>query len=499
MIVELLAIFAPLAGGALFLRAQGLRGWGLAPLGFLAGLFIEMTVACLQLACRLPTTPIITLGVTLLAPTVWWLVQWRRGREVGFSWRVAIAVTATVAAAVTLFRLLNATRWHVDSLVYLNIGELLVDGHYYDSASNYLLAKRLIGVPYLHAPAALVDETYLRSIMPLMAVAIVGAFVWIVRRGLAGRIPTSHVTLFAVLGATFLVTANRFVFHALYINGHLFVGGAIMIIAAVAWLLARDGAQDAPFLLPLATFALFAVVVTRPEGAVYCVLALAPVVLSSRISLAHRRALVGSLAIAAFVWFGTCVSLTHQVGVKPASTLVEMLALSLAVGAVTWLVGWRWLARHKVSLLRFSEIGLWLVLAAFTARSSEIFTTSAIATAKNTVYGKWGLTLIMTAMLVIGSAIALRAEQSVYLRYAVTTFLPMALVLAYVRGGPYRVGHFDSLNRMWLQVLPLAVLYVTVAIAEGEWRLPWPAGWRSKDASVPEPPAQGRTTARSAR
>ena len=42
-----------------------------------------------------------------------------------------------------------------------------------------------------------------------------------------------------------------------------------------------------------------------------------------------------------------------------------------------------------------------------------------------------------------------------------TTFAPVALLLAYFRDeGAYRVGQYDSLNRMFMQVVPLAVLYV---------------------------------------
>jgi hypothetical protein len=42
----------------------------------------------------------------------------------------------------------------------------------------------------------------------------------------------------------------------------------------------------------------------------------------------------------------------------------------------------------------------------------------------------------------------------------------VALLLAYLRDeGAYRVGQYDSLNRMFMQVVPLAVLYVVVVYA----------------------------------
>ncbi len=495
MIIELAAIISPLVGGVLGLRVLGLRGWGLVPLGFLAGLFFELTVGTLQLTARVATNPLITLAVTMFAPLVWWLVQWRRGKDVTFDWRPTPVVVAGVVGLVAAFRSLNVVRWHVDSLVYLNIGELLANGNYYDAVSNYLLVKRLIGVPFMHAPAALDDETYVRSIVPIMSIAILGSFVWFLRRGLTGRIPAAQITLFSVLGIGFLVTANRFVFHALYLNGHLLVGGAILIIAATAWLLARGEVADARFLLPLSAVAMVAVVVTRPEGLLYCVLTLVPAVLSPHISLRHRRILAGSLAGAGMLWYGTCVSLALQFDFAPATTLVEMLALSVLLAGATWALGLRWLSSRQLLLVRLSELGVWLVLAAFTAMSTKILTRSVSATAANTVSGKWGLTLIMTAMLVIGAVTALRASHSVYLRFAVTTFFPMALVLAYVRGGEYREGHFDSLNRMWLQILPLAVFFVAAMLAEGTWAPRWPRGWHLESASG-EPAASRKRAAR---
>jgi hypothetical protein len=45
-------------------------------------------------------------------------------------------------------------------------------------------------------------------------------------------------------------------------------------------------------------------------------------------------------------------------------------------------------------------------------------------------------------------------------------------LLAYLREGAYREGPGDSLNRMLLQFVPIAILLVVSALATDRWR--WP-------------------------
>ena len=74
--------------------------------------------------------------------------------------------------------------------------------------------------------------------------------------------------------------------------------------------------------------------------------------------------------------------------------------------------------------------------------------------------GRWGASLVILGALVV-VALAVSRGKTAALRFPVTTFAPVALLLAYLRDeGAYRVGQYDSLNRMFIQVVPLAVLYV---------------------------------------
>jgi hypothetical protein len=76
--------------------------------------------------------------------------------------------------------------------------------------------------------------------------------------------------------------------------------------------------------------------------------------------------------------------------------------------------------------------------------------------------------LIVLSFLVVITLFTNRGAALVALRFPLTSFIPVFVLLAYLRDGGYRVGEGDSLNRMLMQFVPLAVLYVGVALLD--WR-----------------------------
>jgi hypothetical protein len=72
---------------------------------------------------------------------------------------------------------------------------------------------------------------------------------------------------------------------------------------------------------------------------------------------------------------------------------------------------------------------------------------------------------VVLAVLVVGAVLFVRAPHQAFLRFPVTAFVPLAFLLAYIRSEAYRVGYADSLSRMWIHIVPIAVLYVVAALA----------------------------------
>ena len=113
-------------------------------------------------------------------------------------------------------------------------------------------------------------------------------------------------------------------------------------------------------------------------------------------------------------------------------------------------------------ILPVVETSLWMVLLAATLYNKKTFIISTIATTENIFMGVgfWGYSLIVLGALFVGGLCLSNTPDRVFLRFPVTTFIPLGLILAFLRNAPYRVGAFDSFNRMFLHIVPLAILFV---------------------------------------
>lgn len=467
MIAEVVSVLAVLGGGCAAARAAGIRGWVLPALGLVAGVSIQLAVGLIQVVTPLPTSPALTLAVTFTAPVVWWLGRWRRGHDVRVSPPPAALLLGLVAVTVALLHHANLAKWHTDSFMYLMSGQLIADGRYASDVSTYLLTARTLGVPLLHAPAHLGGGYFLTSIHALLAAATLAIVTWLFRRGLAHPAAPAVLATFAVLGGLLLLTNNRFVFSAFYLNGHLLVAVLVLVIAGSGWLLARGRfAADTPpaALMALQVLAIPALVISRPEAAMLAVLALLPTWLAGKVSARHRMVTVATLGVANLVWQGF-VAWIHLAREAPVPlTAVGSLALGILLVAAIPLLRRPLPAR----LLLVSEAGLWLALLAFVAaRGPANLVESLYATGVNLFLGegRWGLSVAILTAFVLGCLVLSRVPHLSYLRFPVTAFVPLGFLLAYLRDIPYRVGFGDSLSRMFMHVVPLAVLYVTAAMA----------------------------------
>jgi hypothetical protein len=468
MIVELLSVVAVFAGGCLAVRIAGLTGWPVPAFGLVAGVCLQLTVGLVQVVTPLPTSPMLTLVFTAGLPAAGWLVRWRQGHDVTLPVRYSALSLLVLAAVVAVVRPANLVKWHIDSLKYVMTGSLLADGTYYRAEPTNDVVTRLIGLPLLHAPAQLAGEDYLRSITLLLAAATLAILVWFFRQGMRDRLDRRQLVTFAALGALLLVTGNRFVFSAFYINGHLLVAMLLLTIAGCGWLLAGDGDQPVRALMTLQVLAIPALVVARPEGAVLAGLALFPTLLSGRVPVRHRAAATAVLGVTIVVWQGFVLWVHLDRGIGVPLNVAGMLGLGGLVVAAAGLLR-LWQLPDRIRWLVVAEAGLWLALAAFTVRAPDILADSVRATIQNVVFGagRWGASLVVLGALVAGALLFAGFPGQASLRFPVTTFLPLGFLLAYLREeGAYRANYTDSLSRMFMHVVPLAVLYVTVAYSQ---------------------------------
>lgn len=479
--IEAIAVLLVLIGGGFFVLKAGINDWGVPALAYIAGTCLLINIAFIQIISGLPSTPILTLVLTMAVPLCWWL---SKGWRSSLPFRPAqIAVTLFVTISfVYVFQKSNLIGWSVDTLNYLLIGALIASDNF-DAVTANLLQQRLLAFPILHAPANVAGEFYLPSVGPLFAIAGIGLFIWLSLKGLAPRRKFGPVVCTA-LGVLLLITNGRMVWSAFALFPHLLCAVLILLIAGAGWLIAvtsstseNDGIHPAG-LIALQSIAIPALVIARPEGGLMVAMAILPTLLCGGVALKYRVFLLCVFGASLAAWNLLLVAFLTANAELPFSILGP-LAAAVIILAATSMLGLRAvrerstvLEEHGSLILIAAEAALWTILAAAAIWKPEILLKSISATEHNLLYGAggWGYSLITLALLVVICSVAARGSELIFLRFPVTSFIPSGFLLAYLRDGPYRIGVGDSLNRIWIHIVPLAVLFVIAAMNSDRWR-----------------------------
>lgn len=486
IVVEVVFCATLMHVGWVFLRGVGIDGFARFALAFVVGALVYVSSLVILVVIGLPSTPLVALAVALCVAHgthAWtWRTRGAASRTVhyrGMRWRldvvtvlvvgVLVAVTMPGIDAVTYIK-------HVDSFEYIAIAGMLNVQTLDEGVSLYQLQKRQLVVPALHAPAHYADAFYLRSVTPAFALSTVLFMVLIVvasRRGDADGVQTSRLVsvLVIALGVGLLVTQNRFVMHAFYINGHLLYGLLSAVVAGSAWLVARRSVDAVAGWSTVAGISMAVMQLTRVEGFVLTTALLVPILTSERIPLAFRVASLAGYGVGAVVWHGYLVTLgvtglevVGPLGVGVAALLLLTLLPRLTPAIVRY---GRWIQSAYL-------VGLFAVLGALTVRDQGLGQRSWDAFVANSLSseGYWGIGLLSLASVTVFAWILLRDSDRLHFSMPILAFLPQTFVIAYLRDAAYRVGGGDSLNRMLIQVVPLMVAFVVVSLlgASTTWR-----------------------------
>lgn len=472
VLVELGALVALGAAGWLLATPSWGPSWRLAialPLGAAAHTATELVLLATQLRIAWPwvalALTVVVAGAVAHRTDRLALVPQDR-RFVGYGLLIVLAAVALTA----LVPLANVT---ADSFRYITAARLLsVDGDA-STTSSFLLQTRGLTMGALHGLAT-AEPGYLRAFGPLIAVSTLGATGLLVAEG-TGRLAPSLQRLLLSGAVLLLLTNHRFVFNALYVNGHMLFAAWLLLLAAVSWRLLRDRSPQPATPEAALTAALLAVGLTvlRPEGALVAATALVPVVVAPAVPIRWRRQVLVAFGLGIVLWhLPVLAPLDLRFGrTPPASTL----ALA-AVGGATVLVALllplpdRWLGRRPLAKL---HVLAWLAVVVLALRTPSLLVDSAKATARNLLgAGGWGTSLLLLAALVVVAVVLRHRSGEGALLFPLLTFVPLGILLAFFREGAYRVGPGDSLNRMLLHILPLAVLtlVVTADSESRQWR-----------------------------
>ena len=475
-LVELAAVASMLVGGMFLLWSFGAKGWGVAPWGFATGAFLTIAVGFVQAATPLTGSPIVTMSVVAFGPVAWWWREMARGRATPVSWVVSGTASAVVGGSVALHRGLHTFAYHVDSMEYLGVGALLVHNNYAAAVIPDQMDKRFLAVPLLHASAHLAGEYYLASVTPLLACAVVGIVGWLVLTRARPIVGDRGAWWLAALGMVALATMNRFDFHAIYLNGHLFTALGVLAAAGSCWLVASGSSSLGRAPAAVAVLAIIALVLTRAEGTFLALAAVLPVVATSSVGRRVRALLLGTVGLSTALWYGftAAIKISRDYPLGPSG---PMLVAGLAmVAAAVVVANGRWAGTWRRSPF-FYEGGIAAIVLLLAYVKPSILTIS-IDALYNNAYGwfsSWGAAFEIVTMLVIAAVFVSRGQGLGSIRAPVTIFLPLAMFLAYARGSGYRTADADSLNRMLVEVVPLAIVYVLMSAVENRSEAKAPA------------------------
>jgi hypothetical protein len=477
VIAEFLTAFATLAAGTLTLRAAGLLGWGVVPVGYLVGTSLLVLVATFQATVGLPTAPALSLTVTVVGAAIVWLVARRGGHGRSLPLPAAAAVTGALVPLIWLSRTANLARVTPDSFNLMMSGSLLYRDRL-DLAAPDFLEDWQVASGAIHGASHANGEFYLASAGPLLALATVGALVWLVERALTSlAVDRRSVVAVAFLAGAVLLSTQRFLYHAFYLNRHVMVSGLLLVACAAAWGLVRGTIAPRPTTFVLLATVLPGLVLARAETPLVAGLVLLPVLVTTGVPRWQRATLAAILGGTVVLWNGSLVGRYAGSDVPVSASSVAMLLLG--VGALGYAVlvarGSRFVDPLPRRLLPGVEASLWFAVLAGAVVMPDVLRDSVASTFENVVLGEggWGVTLVVLALLTLLVTVATREGDRVQLRLPMSGFVPLALTLAYLRhedGWAYRIGPGDSLNRMLLHFVPLAIFYVATTACASGWR-----------------------------
>ena len=248
---------------------------------------LYIIITYVQIIFGLSTSYYVTTTALLIIAISCALVHLRNLKNKEISYIVLVLVV--FGAVFFISNEISLVKYHFDSIRYLTTSSLLAHDKF-DEVVGYALRKRFTPISILNGPAHLSGNFYLRSLTPAIAVNLVLILYYTVYSTFDTIYGSVKSHLLAISASLLLVSINRTVFNAFYINNHLLEALYVFLVAGSAWLCARGRLAPGPatFLIGLSVFG---VVICRSEGFIMAGLVLLPILLSDTLPKSNRIAL----------------------------------------------------------------------------------------------------------------------------------------------------------------------------------------------------------------
>lgn len=380
---------------------------------------------------------------------------------------------AFVGATAIVTQLVRATGWHLvhptDSMLFLLSGWAFGAG---EMQPALLFAKRGLAQQALHGPAFLLGVEGLQSLTPVALLTGLWLAVDLAVRLTRTRLSVRSGTV--IVGTLVLVVASPHVIRVSGIyNSHLLVGSLLLGIAGL-WVVHHRSAEDLTAVAPAAGAMGATLVLLRPEGILLLVLLLLGTLQYETVP--AWRVTWRIIGLVSMGWSGLLMLGVSARGQDVGLDVLLPLVLGAAVAlAPTLLAASPALRRYALG----GTLGLlWaVVITVVLLRPGRVSFFSAARTNVLESRGGWGLVGVLLAVLVV-AALAVREQTDLEralrpVRTLLIGFLPVTMIakmadsvrtldLDRMLSGGGVPGFFDSVNRMWLHALMLAVLLILV-------------------------------------
>lgn len=450
--------------GLTILPSSLVDGWIRPAFGLIVGCALAVCSGTLLLALNLLDGPwhlLVTMGIAAAAlRTLTHIHPATRHTSDVRHGLVGLAASLAVTSAI---RSLGTVSITFDSISYLAGARLIAQ----DSASIFFLEpltfqKRMLAVQSLHAPMV-GREGGAFSLGPLLLLAIAALSWWMIAQILSTYTRRIRVLLASAAAASIVLT-SWILSISVYVNSHILVAALCLAISAlfhprVSIHLPSDSSR-----MWIAGLLVGALVLSRVEGAFLAALLLAPVAVSMRSDRMGSAIPWLWLGVTALVWNSLVLRAFLQTDTQIRLSVLGMFLLALVAISVPVLTP-RLPRSTRHRSLSALQVVLWGGVLLYAMIDTAAFTRTVRATLKNLLWsGGWGPAAVAIALLVLLGLWSSRHGHET-LWFPVTAFVPLGILLGFLRGGPYRVGVGDSLNRMWTHIVPLAVVFGTVAVA----------------------------------
>ncbi len=389
------------------------------------------------------------------------------GRRPGASAGVMLATIGVVVGACTIAAIIlqnvHVARLTADSVRYLATADALETAGSLDGVNAWDLRMRHLGAPLLHTGGVMTGRGYLASITALLAASGLATAAWAAWEGFAvWATPTRWRWLLLGATAALLISTNRWLYHAFYINGHMAIGVFLMVGVGATWVAARRGAWV--LLIPAAA-AFGALPPWRPEAALTGAVFLIPLVSVVAIPIALRWALAAPFLAAILLWHGIAYparALDGDLGVfGPVYGNLFVAAGIVVLLAVASVARVRRVAVYAPWVMLAGLAAYIALAAAFDPRTLE---DTLAATGSNlAVSGLWGLYWWVLPLFIVGALLVIRFRLQSMWTMSIFGYTLALLAFVYLREGSYRVGTGDSGSRMMIHAVFVVIVYVVLA------------------------------------